>query len=95
MAKRFLIIFIPTCALAVGGVVLGIQQRGLWCVVGWIISVVFGIAALLQANVLIGELIQIGRAEQRLLDLERRDAELIAQGKSFDEIASQYRKPEH
>jgi len=60
-------------------------------------SVAFGITAFLQAIVLIHGLARIRRqygvAEQKLQELEQRDANLFAQGKSFDEIISQYRNP--
>ena len=94
---KFLVVFIPMCAIAVGGLWLGIHQSGFWCGVGWIISVAFSIAALLQTIILISGLARINRwqhgVEQNLQQLEQRDAELFAQGKSFDEIISQYKRP--
>jgi len=94
---EFLVAFIPTCAIGVAGPWLGLHQSGFWCGVGWVISVAFGVAALLQTIMLISGLAQINRwhhgAEQKLQEVEQRDAELVAQGKSFDEVISQYRKP--
>jgi hypothetical protein len=70
----------------------------LWSGAGWILSVVFGIAAIFQAVILLNGLARMSRlqrcAEQRLQELERRDAELFAGGKSFDEVVSQYKRPD-
>jgi hypothetical protein len=59
--------------------------------------VAFGAAALLQAVALIDGLARMNRfqhdVEQDLEQLARRDAQLLAQGKSFDEIRAQYKRP--
>jgi hypothetical protein len=95
---RFLVTFTPTCAIAVGGLWLTITHRsGFWCRVGWIILIVFGIAALLQTIALIDGLARINRfqhdVEQDLEQLAPQDAKLFAQGKSFDEVRAQYKRP--
>lgn len=99
VGARFLVLFIPTCAIAIGAVWFGVHRSGFWGGMGWTISVAFSIAALLQTILLISGLAHINRvqhgAEQNLQQLEERDADLFAQGKSFDEVMSQYdrRKP--
>jgi hypothetical protein len=94
---KFLVVFVPTCAIGAGGFWLARVESGLWCAVGWIVAVLFGIAAALQAYILISGLARISRlqrgAEQKLEELQQRDADLFAQGKSFDEVLSQYKKP--
>ena len=99
MAVKFLIVFIPTCLVVAGGLWLGTDGDGLWRFLGWTIAVASGIAAFMEAGALISGLLRLGRwqsgAEQRLLELEHRDAELFAQGKSFDEVISQYSNPKH
>jgi len=95
---RFLVTFTPTCAIAVGGLWLTVTHRsGFWCGVGWITLVGFGIAALLQTIALIDGLARIRRfqrdVEQNLEQLTQRDAEMFAQGKSFDEVRAQYKRP--
>ena len=96
IAVKFFAILIPTCAVSLGGIWLAHHQSGFWSAVGWTLAAVFSTAAVLQLSILISGL-ALGRfrhdAEQRLEKLERRDAELFAQGKSFDEIMSQYKKP--
>jgi D-alanyl-lipoteichoic acid acyltransferase DltB (MBOAT superfamily) len=94
---RFLVTFIPTCAIAVSGLWLAITRSGFWYGVGWVTLVAFGIAALLQTIALIDGLAQLNRVhhdvEQNLERLAQRDAELFAQGKSFDEVRAQYKRP--
>lgn len=64
---------------------------------GWTVSIVFGVTALLQTIVLIDGLVRISRwqcgVERRLQELEERDVNLFAQGKSLDEIIAQYKTP--
>ena len=85
---RFLALFIPTCAVATGGLWLGIHHTGLWGWIGWTIGIVLALAAVLQLTLLIQGLIGINRwaqgAAQKLQELEQRDA-LFAQGKTFEE----------
>ena len=92
---KFLVIFIPTCAAAAAGLWLVLKQDGFGRVLGWIVAILFGITAVLEMLILISGLARIGRlqygAEQKLKELEERDAELFAQGKSFDEVMSQYK----
>jgi len=93
---KFFVIFLPTCAIGFGGLWLARNQSGFLCVVGWIVAALFGLAAILQTLILISGLSQIGRwlrgAEQKLEELEQRDAKLFAEGKSFEEVMSQYKK---
>src|SRR5450759_4497244 len=58
---RFLVTFIPTCAIAVSGLWLAITRSGFWYGVGWVTLVAFGIAALLQTIALIDVLAQLNR----------------------------------
>jgi len=94
---RFAVTFIPTCAVAVGGLWLATTRSGFWCVAGWITFVAFGVAALLQTIALIDGLARQNQlqhdVEQNLERLAQRDAELFAQGKSFDEVRAQYKRP--
>ncbi|HZF02688.1 MAG TPA: hypothetical protein VE344_12435 [Methylomirabilota bacterium] len=94
---KFLIIFVPTCAIGAGGFWFALKQTGILCLVGWVVGILFGIAATLQMLLLVSGLIRIGRwkhgVEHRLEELQQRDAELFSQGKSFDEVMSQYKKP--
>ncbi len=95
---RFLVTFAPTCALAIGGMWLAITSRSsFWSGVGWIALAAFGIAALLQVIAVIDGLARINRfqhdVEQNLEQLAQRDAELFTQGKSFDEVRAQYKRP--
>lgn len=93
---KFLFIFLPACAIGFGGLWLARNHSGFLCVVGWIAAALFSLAAILQMLILISGLSRIGRwhrgAEQKLEELEQRDAEMFAQGKSFDEVMSQYEK---
>jgi len=97
IAIKFFVIFIPTSAAALGGIWVARNQTGFWSAVGWGLAAVFGVAALLQILILINGLVQVIRfrdgAGARLEELEQRDAEMFAQGKSFDEIISQYKRP--
>jgi hypothetical protein len=93
LGVKFSLLFIPTCAIAIGGFWLGVHQTGFWSGIGWIISVASGIAAFLQVTILIGGINRVRGAKQKLLEFEQRDAELFAQGKSFDEVISRYKKP--
>lgn len=94
---KFLVVFTPTCAIALGGLWLALNHDGLLSVAGWMITVLLGLAAALEAWILVSGLVRIGRwasgAEQKLRELEGQDAELFAQGKSFDEIMSRHGKP--
>jgi hypothetical protein len=93
---KFFLIFLPTCFIGVGGLWFAWNHSGLLRVVGWIVAALFCLAAILQMLVLISGLSRIGRwhrgAEQKLEELEQRDAKLFAEGKSFDEVMSQYKK---
>jgi hypothetical protein len=97
LPRTFLRIFVPTCAVAVGGLWLAITRSGFWRGVGWVTVVVSGLAALMQIIGLIDVLARTVRlqhdAEQNLGRLMKRDAELFAQGKSFDEVRAQYKRP--
>lgn len=94
---RFLLLFIPTCAVAVGACCVGVFSYGFWSVVGWAVAGIVGLLAILQLITLISGLFRVtswqAAAQQRLQELEERDAELFAQGKSFEEVMSQYEKP--
>src|SRR5437879_1936222 len=94
---KFLVVFIPTLAITLGGFWLALNRTGLLSALGWVVAVPIGLMAALQAWILINGLLRILRwssaAEQRLMEMEKRDAELLAQGKSFDEVMSQYKKP--
>lgn len=94
---KFLVVFVPTCAIGASGFWLALKQTGILCFVGWAVGILFGIAAALEMLILISGLMRINRwkhgVEQSLEELEQRDAELFAQGKSFNEVMSQYKKP--
>lgn len=92
IAAKFLTTFIPTCALAVFGSWLARGHSGFWGVVGWIVALFFGCVAILQMLVLHDGLRGIHRATRRLRELEERDAQSFREGKSFDEITSQYKR---
>jgi hypothetical protein len=95
---KFFVVFIPTCVLVATGLWMEAHYTGFGSILGWIIAITFGIAALFQAIILINGLAKINRwqrsAEQRIQELEQRDGELFAQGKSYEEIISQYKKPQ-
>jgi hypothetical protein len=94
---KHLVVIVPTCAIGAGGFWLALKQTGIWCVAGWIGGVLFGVIAALEMFILISGLVRINQwkqgVEQHLEELQQRDAELFAQGKSFDEVMSQYKKP--
>jgi hypothetical protein len=90
---RFLFFFIPTCAIVFGGGCIGVYSRGFWSISGWIIAGLFGFLGLLQLIVLLGGFARVSLAQQRLQELDARDADLFAQGKSFEEVVSQYKQP--
>jgi hypothetical protein len=94
---KFLVLFLPTCAIGGGGLWLAENRGGLLCFVGWIVVALFGFAAVLQILLLLRGLSRIdmwrSAADQRVRDLQGRDANLVSQGKSFDEVMSQYKKP--
>jgi hypothetical protein len=94
---KFLVTFIPTCVIAVGGLWVATRRSGLWCGVGWGILLTFGIVAFLQIVALVDGLARLTEVqhdvEQNLERLAQRDAELFAQGKSFDEVRAQYKRP--
>jgi cytochrome b subunit of formate dehydrogenase len=96
---KFLILFIPTCLLGIGGFALALKQAGIFCVIGWIMGVFLGFLAVLQILVLINGLIGINRwhknALERLDEVQERDAKLFAEGKSFDEVIAQYKQPKN
>lgn len=87
---RFLVTFAPILAIALGGLWLARHCDGVLCAVGWIIVVIFGLVAALQAYALISGLFGIrrfvGETERRLAAIEEQDAALLAQGMSFDEV---------
>jgi hypothetical protein len=87
---RFVITFAPTLAVALGGLWLALRCNGFLCVVGWTIAGVVGVLAALQACALVSGFLGIhhgvAEAEQRLRAIEEQDAELFAQGMSFDEV---------
>ena len=94
---KFLVVFVPTCLIGIGGFWLAQKYNGILCLVGWIVAILFGTIAALELFILASGLIRIHRwkrdVEQGLEDIQKRDAELFAQGKSFDEVMSQYKKP--
>jgi hypothetical protein len=94
--KKFLVIFLPTCAIGFGGLWLAWNRSGFLCVIGWIVAALFSLAAILQMLILISGFLRISRwqrgVEQKLEELGQRDAELFAQGKPFEEVMSQYKK---
>lgn len=94
---RFLLFFTPTCGIVIGAGCIGVYSLGFWSATGWIVSGIFGFIALIQLIVLLSGLSRINswqiNAQQNLHELEERDAELFAQGKSFEEVMSQYKQP--
>jgi hypothetical protein len=94
---KFLVVFIPTCLIGAGGFWLALKQAGFLCAVGWVIGVFFGMVAALETFILINGFIRIGQWKRNVMhnieETQKRDAELFAQGKSFDEVMSQYKKP--
>jgi hypothetical protein len=94
---RFLLFFTPTCGIVIGAGCIGVYSRGFWSATGWIVTGTFGFIALIQLIVLLSGLSRINswqtNAQQNLHELEERDAELFAQGKSFEEVMSQYKQP--
>ena len=94
---RFLFFFAPTCAIGIGAGCIGVYSRGFWSATGWIVAGIFGFVALIQLIVLLSGLARViswqTNAQQRLQEFEERDAELFAQGKSFEEVMSQYKQP--
>jgi hypothetical protein len=95
---RFLFVFIPTCAIGIGAGFIGIHSRGLWSAMGWLAAGIVGLFAIFQLIALISGLIRViswqATAQERLKEIEKRDAELFASGKSFEEVISQYKRPE-
>jgi hypothetical protein len=93
---RFWAIFIPTCVIATVGLLMGLNTNGILCISGWIISILFGFAAVLELFALISGLITLnswkGVGGQRLEEIEQREAELFTQGKSVDEVIAQREK---
>lgn len=87
----------PTCAIGIGAGFIGIHSRGLWSAIGWIAAGIVGLFAIFQLIALISGLIRVitwqATAQQGLQELEKRDAELFASGKSFEEVISQYKQP--
>ena len=90
---KFLVVFVPTCSIGAGGFWLARAESGLWCAVGWIVAVLFGIAAALEGYILASGLARMARILAVCNELQQRDADLFTQGKSFDEVLSQYKKP--
>ena len=86
----------PHLGNRVGGIWIAHSQSGIWCAVGLTIAAVFSTAALLQTVSFIDGLVKIDRwklgSEQKLRELEQRDGDLFAQGKSFEEIRERYQR---
>jgi hypothetical protein len=94
---RLLLLFVPLCAVAIGAVWIGLHSHGFWNVLSWLAAAVFGILALMQLIAFLYGLARVSSlrasAQQSLGEFEQRDAELFAQGKSFEEVMSQYKQP--
>jgi hypothetical protein len=64
--------------------------------ISWLAAAVFGILALMQLIAFLYSLARISSlqasAQQSLEEFEQHDAELFAQGKSFEEVISQYKQ---
>lgn len=93
MIIKFLAMFVPTLALALAGLWLALNQNGLLSLLGWVIAIPVGLVSLLEVFVLVNGLIRIGECVVGAKRLAERDAELFAQGKSFDEVMAQYKEP--
>jgi hypothetical protein len=95
--QRFLFLFIPTCAIGIGAGCIGVYSHGFWSTVGWILAGIVSLLAIFQLIALIKGLVRViswqSTAQHKLQELEERDAELFAQGKSFEEVMSQYKQP--
>jgi len=93
---RFLLLFIPLCAAAIGLVWIGLHSHGFWSAISWLAAAVFGILALMQLIAFLYSLARVSSlqasAQQSLEEFEQHDAELFAQGKSFEEVISQYKQ---
>ena len=92
LVGRFAATFIPTCGVAAVGLWLASSQRGIVVALGWGVAIAFGFFGLMQLSVLVRGLSYAVKASARLEELEQRDYELFKQGKSFEEINSQYKK---
>jgi len=58
---KFLLVFVPTCAVGAGGLWVALKKSGFVSVIGWIITILFAIAALLELFALINGFIATRR----------------------------------